>query len=199
MKNPALRIVVYVIAAVILAGAVLLPGWNRTYVEGDRLSFSLPNLEGEVIGPESEELRGKVLLINLWGTWCPPCRYEIPYLVKLQEEYGARGFEVVGIEYAMYAPEDPAERAESLTKFAESLGMNYTILMGTQGEQSVVSEDLPALRNFLSFPTSIFIRRDGTVAKVQQGFYEGDMPRYRALIEHLLGDEPIPETGDAAV
>lgn len=187
------RIVGYVIVAAVLVAVVILPGINGPHVEGDRLTFSLPNLEGETVSSSDPELRGKVLLVNLWGTWCPPCRYEIPYLAKMQQDFGPRGFEVVGIEFPLYAPDDPEERAKNLKEFTDELGVNYTILMGTEAEQNAVVRELPELRNFSSFPTTIFIGRDGTVAEVTQGFYEGDVPRYRALIESLLA-ETAPTT-----
>lgn len=189
MKNSAERIVGYTIIGLVAAAVFILPGSNGPQVEGDRLSFSLPNLDGETVSSSDPDLQGKVLLVNLWGTWCPPCRYEIPYLAKLQEDYGDQGFEVIGIEFPLYAPDSVEERAASLRKFGDDLGVNYTILMGTQAEQSAVVRELPELRNFTSFPTSIFIGRDGTVAEITQGFYEGDMPHYRQLIESLLEAE----------
>ena len=194
MKVSVERIVGYVIIACVLVAVVLLPRVNSTYVEGDRLTFSLPNLEGETVSSSDPELQGKVLLVNLWGTWCPPCRYEIPYLAKLKEDYGPQGFEVIGIEFPLYAPDSEEDRAASLKKFGEELGVNYTVLMGTEAEQNAVVRELPELRNFSSFPTSIFIGRDGVVAEVTMGFYEGDMPRYRKLIESLLrGEAPSEE------
>lgn len=189
MNSSIERIVGYVIVAAVLIAVVILPGMNGPYVEGDRLSFSLPNLERETISSSDPELQGKVLLVNLWGTWCPPCRYEIPYLAKMQQDYSPQGFEIIGIEYPIAESDDPESRAESLKQFADEIGINYTILMGTVADQNVVTQELPELREFSSFPTTIFIGRDGNVAEVTQGFYEGDVPRYRELIEGLLAEE----------
>ena len=188
--NPSIeRIVGYVIVAAVLIAVVVLPGLNGPYVEGDRLSFSLPNVDGEMISSSDPEFEGKVLLVNLWGIWCPPCRYEIPYLAKMQQDYGPQGFEIIGIEFPIAESDSLEERAENLKEFAKEIGINYTILMGTQAEQNAVVRELPELRDFSSFPTTIFIGRDGKVAEVTQGFYEGDVPRYRDLVEGLLAEE----------
>jgi len=103
-----------------------------------------------------EEYRGKVVLVNFWATWCPPCELEMPTLIQLQEEYGTRGFTVMGI-----AMDD--EGAETVKPFVEtrrfevqgvSRAMNYPVYLGTQdmAEKFGVKEE---------YPTSFLISREG--------------------------------------
>lgn len=183
-KAMAKRIVGYAIILLIAGGIAIIPALNRPQVYGDRLEFSLPNLQGDIIDHGHEDLQGKVLMVNLWGTWCPPCRVELPHLIRLKKIYGARGFEIVAIEFPAMAHKTDEERRESLSKFAEEVGINYTVLLG--GHSGDVAADLPTLVNASAFPTNIFIGRDGKVQSIHQGFYEGDVATYEAVIERML-------------
>lgn len=69
--------------------------------------------------------KGKVLLLNIWGTWCGPCREEIPHLVELQARYGSQGFEVIGLNIGDGSGQP--ESNEQITSFAERMKINYTI------------------------------------------------------------------------
>jgi thiol-disulfide isomerase/thioredoxin len=94
--------------------------------------------------------RGKVVLLNFWATWCPPCRAEMPDLIKLQREYGARGLQIVGITYP------PTSRAE-VDRFVSRLKVNYPILYGTRGTALLFNlEDAP-------LPTTVLIDREGNI------------------------------------
>lgn len=184
MKDRIKRYLPYIGILAFAGGVAILPTLNGTKVEGDHLTFALPNLDGIEMSLDDPAFAGKVLIVNIWGTWCPPCRAEIPYLAALKDEYGEQGFEIVGIEYPAYSLSTDEERRQLLKGFAEETGINYTILLGSHSDS--VLDDLSTLRNFKGFPTSIFIDRDGVVVETQQGFYEGDVPRYKALIESLL-------------
>jgi len=107
-----------------------------------------------------EEYRGKVVLVNFWATWCPPCELEMPTLIQLQEEYGTKGFTVIGM-----AMDD--EGAETVKPFVEtrrfevqgaSRAMNYPIYLGTQdmAEKFGIKEE---------YPTSFLISGDGRQVK----------------------------------
>jgi thiol-disulfide isomerase/thioredoxin len=82
--------------------------------------------------------RGKVLLINFWATWCPPCRAEIPDLIKLQNEYHSRGLQIVGITY-------PPQKLADVRRFVRKLKINYAIALGTRATKLLFtrSETLP--------------------------------------------------------
>ena len=84
-----------------------------------RPDFTIPDFNGT---PRSvSDWDGKVVIVNFWATWCPPCREEIPTFVALQSEYGQRGLQFVGISM------DPPEQVRD---FADTLKVNYPLLVG---------------------------------------------------------------------
>jgi peroxiredoxin len=111
--------------------------------------FTLKNLEGEVV--RLSDYKGKVVFLNFWATWCPPCRVEIPYFIELVEQYGDDGFEVIGVGL------DPRDFSK-IPAFADQQGINYTILYDTQGVSNIYG-------GIQSIPTTFVINRDGKVVE----------------------------------
>jgi thiol-disulfide isomerase/thioredoxin len=113
---------------------------------------------------------GKVVLVNFWATWCPPCREEIPELLELKKEYKDR-LEIVGIS----EDDDPPE---SVMKFARQKGMTYPIVMATP-------ELIDAYGGVPALPTSFLIDTAGRVVQKHSGLYPIEM--YDREIRSLLG------------
>jgi thiol-disulfide isomerase/thioredoxin len=113
---------------------------------------------------------GKVVLINFWATWCPPCRMEIPELLELKKVYGDR-LEIIGIS----EDDDPPAK---VLKFAQSVGITYPIVMYTP-ELVASYGGVPAL------PTSFLIDTKGRVVQKHSGLYP--IERYHEEIRSLLG------------
>ena len=176
----------YGIAICFAVGLAVYPTLSQPRVEGGVLNFSLPNLEGEILTNNAPQWQGKVLMVNLWGTWCPPCRREIPHLISLQETYRDQGFEIVGAEFPMISPDSEEKHRSALKQFKTDMGINYTLLIA--GNPESVYEHFPTLRNMKGFPTSIFIGRDGRVDHVTAGFHPDDIPEYEARIKALLAE-----------
>ncbi|MGH8280011.1 MAG: TlpA disulfide reductase family protein [Gammaproteobacteria bacterium] len=106
-----------------------------------------------------DDWRGKLLLVNFWATWCPPCREEMPLLVKLQAQYAAQGLQVVGI-----ATDEQSE--QDVRAFVKKMVVNYPILMSNNQSAEIVD----ALGgNFIGLPVSILLKPDGSVIKIQTG------------------------------
>jgi thiol-disulfide isomerase/thioredoxin len=118
----------------------------------------------------NENWAGKVVLVNFWATWCPPCREEIPELLALKKEFKDR-LEIVGIS----EDDDPSE---SVLKFARQKGMTYPIVMATP-ELIESYGGVPAL------PTSFLIDTQGRVVQKHSGLYP--IARYQREIRSLLG------------
>lgn len=121
----------------------------------ERAGFTLPDLEGKP--RQIKEWDGKVILINFWATWCPPCRREMPGFIEVREQYASRGFEIIGIAI---------DDAEPVREFITSLGVNYPILHG-QSDASIVSGHYGNGIGVLPF--SVIIDRQGKIQFARAG------------------------------
>lgn len=119
---------------------------------------------------------GKVLFVNLWATWCGPCRMETPELVKLHKEYQSRGVEMIGL-----STEDPEASAESVMEFMREYDVNYQIGWATRE----VAQTL--MQGRTSIPQSFIIARDGRILKRFVGFHpETTPPQLKKALEEAL-------------
>ena len=168
----------------VICAAACVSGCLRATVQDDVLGFALADLDGNRVSLSDERFEGKVVLVELWGTWCPPCLVQMPYLIRWQETYRDRGFEIVALEFAAFLTASKKEYEKSLKKSLEAAGVNYTVIQA--GETTDVGDVLPQLRNFQGFPTSIFIGRDGLVKHMKSGFHESEVSYYEKTIEGLL-------------
>ncbi|MGE0450562.1 MAG: TlpA disulfide reductase family protein [Vicinamibacterales bacterium] len=127
--------------------------------------FTMTDLDGRTF--TSEELRGKVVLVNFWATWCPPCRAEIPDLVKLQDTYREK-LVVIGVS------EDEAP-VEEVRKFAAAQNMNYPVVMVTP-ELSRIFTGVSAL------PTTFVIDPDGRIQQRHVGLLNPEETELETLV-----------------
>jgi thiol-disulfide isomerase/thioredoxin len=120
---------------------------------------------------------GKVLFVNLWATWCGPCRMETPELVRLHKEYQARGVEFVGL-----STEDPNTSAQKVRDFVTQYGVGYHIGWATR------EVALTLMDGRTTIPQSFIITRDGKLFKKIEGFHPRRTPPElkKALDEALL-------------
>ena len=119
---------------------------------------------------------GKVLLVNLWATWCTPCRVETPELVNLYKENRARGLEIVGL-----STENPEASAEKVRQFVQDFEVNYRIGWATPEVAIALMQGRDAI------PQSFVIGRDGRVIKRFVGFNPSSTPPLlRAAVEEAL-------------
>ncbi len=137
--------------------------------------FKLPDLDGKPLALAS--LKGKVVVVDVWGTWCPPCRAEVPHFVELQKTHGKQGLQIVGINY-----ERAADPIPGIKSFAKEYGINYPLVIGDDATQ----EKIP---DFQAFPTTLFIDRKGEVRLVAVGARPQEY--LEAVINKLLA-EPAP-------
>ena len=137
---------------------------------GSRLpEFSAKDLRGHTISPA--DLRGKVVLIDFWATWCEPCKKEMPGYQKLADRYGAKGFAVIGFKSNMMADtEDPLG-------FAKKIGVHYPLVVATDD----VMQKFGALEGL---PTTLLYDRQGTLRKKVIGFEYTDV--FESELKSLL-------------
>ena len=135
---------------------VLTPASSRALAP----DLSLPTLDGGVI--RLNDLRGKLVLINFWATWCAPCLKEIPVLVQMQDRYAARGFQILGP-----AMDDP----EQIRLMLPRLKIQYPILIG----DTAIASAMDALGDTLgALPFSVLISANGYVLARKHGEYEAE-------------------------
>ena len=135
--------------------------------EGKMLAGPAPNFKLEDISGKSlslDDIKGKVVIVDFWATWCGPCLMSIPELVDLQEKYKAKGLVVVGIS----VDDDKVSKGE-LVAFKEKMRINYPILRAN----NKVYEDYFGRTSGFSIPTLFVIDRDGKVRDRVVGFRPG--------------------------
>lgn len=117
-----------------------------------------------------EQLRGKVVVVNFWATWCQPCRIEIPWMIEFQEKYGERGFVVLGVAMDEEGKSvvEPYVQQERFEVNGEQKAINYSIVLGNEQ----IAEKFGGL---LGIPTSVIISRDGRITR-----------RFIGLVDHEL-------------
>jgi cytochrome c biogenesis protein CcmG, thiol:disulfide interchange protein DsbE len=132
--------------------------------------FSLQTASGEMV--RLADLRGRPVLVNLWASWCSPCRAEMPAMQRVYEEYAGQGFEILAVNTTY---QDDPNRALA---FAQELGLTFPILFDLDGQMS----DIYQLRGM---PTSFFIDQQGMIREVIVG---GPMAEalLRVRIENLI-------------
>ena len=122
---------------------------------------------------------GKVLLVNLWATWCGPCRLETPELVKLHKEFRSQGLEVVGL-----STENPDASADSVRQFVHNFDVDYRIGWATPEVAIALMQGRDAI------PQSFVISRSGRIVKRFVGFNPMDTPsQIRTAIQEALNDK----------
>ncbi len=137
----------------------LAPDFDLTTPQGKQISLS--------------ELRGHPVIINLWASWCPPCREEMPALQKMYETYHAQGLEILAVNATHQ------DDAQAAINFSTQLGLTFPILLDNDGSVS-------RLYQLQSLPTTFFVGTDGSIQDVVVG---GPMAEalLRVRIDHLLG------------
>jgi peroxiredoxin len=118
-----------------------------------------------------QELRGKVVMVNFWATWCGPCRQEMPHLNRLHEKYSRSGFVLLGLN----VDDDPQNAAAVAAK----LGIQFPVLLDTDKQVSD-RYDLKAM------PSTYLIDRDGKVRFMHRGYLSGYEEQYEKQIRELL-------------
>jgi thiol-disulfide isomerase/thioredoxin len=119
------------------------------------------------------ELRGKVVYLDFWASWCPPCRMSFPQLEQLRVELAPRGFEVLAVNVDEF-------EADAL-KFLEEIPVSYPVVHDAAGLS-------PQAYGILGMPTGYLIDREGVIRLVHQGFRRNDGAKLKVEIIKLLGE-----------
>ena len=181
--------------------ATLPDAYSLTYLNPDyeRFDFEFPNLAGDRVSLGDKRFRGKVVVVNIAGTWCPNCHDEAELLAALYKEYRNLGLEVVALMYEHF--EDQEIAIEQIKQYREKFDIQFETLLAGISDTTEVSKTLPSLNAVLAFPTTIFIDRSGSVRVIHTGFSgPGTGKHYEQLKNEMTGliDELIEEPFDLA-
>ena len=146
-----------------------------------KFDFNLKDLDGKAV--KLADYKGKYTIVDIWGTWCPPCRAEIPHFIYLLTKYKGKGLEIVGINYE--GGDDDKENIKTIKEFNKRMKVPYTCVLGDEKTQKQVP-------NFEGYPTTLFLDRSGKVRMV----IVGGQPLFRleAAVEALM-DSDKTESG----
>jgi cytochrome c biogenesis protein CcmG/thiol:disulfide interchange protein DsbE len=131
-------------------------------------AFALPDLEGKVV--KISDLKGKVVILDFWATWCGPCRQEVPHFAALQSKYRDQGLEIVGLSL-------DAGGAKDVKPFAEEHGINYTMLIAN-------NETAAQYGGITGIPTTFVIDKNGKIVKRFLGYTDPEV--FEETIRPLL-------------
>ena len=156
-------------------------------------TFAFPDLEGRTVTNADPRFQGKVVVIDVFGTWCPTCHDAAPALESLHRRYRDRGLEVLGIAYEVTG--DSATDNRQIRRFRDKFKIPYPLLRGGLNEVEATAATLPQLTGFTAYPTTIFLGRDGKVKEVYAGFrgpatgsqHQKQLDDYDRIVERLLG------------
>ena len=133
-------------------------------------NFKLADLSGHSV--ELASHRGKVVLIDFWATWCPPCRQEIPHFIELYKAYRGKGLEIIGIALDQSG-------AAVVKPFAQMNGINYPIVIGTPQVEA-------AYGGIRGIPTTFLVDKKGQIAKKYIGYQDKEV--FEKEIQALLAE-----------
>jgi thiol-disulfide isomerase/thioredoxin len=134
-------------------------------------ALALPSLEGGTM--RLDHLRGKVVLVNFWAVWCPPCRKEMPSMARLSEKFVGKPFSILGVNVG--------ETPEEIRAFLKQVPVNFPIVLDSEGQ------NLKAWQVF-AFPTSYVVDKKGRIRLGLFGSIEWDSPETVARLEALLAE-----------
>jgi thiol-disulfide isomerase/thioredoxin len=140
-------------------------------------AMDLEGLDGKPITLDA--LKGKVVIVDFWGTWCPPCLKEVPVLVELHKKYAARGLEIVGVN----CQEVPADKAKDRVRsFLKANNVTYRCALSDDKVEAQVPD-------FAGFPTTLFLDRTGKVRFKMEGFDPAESGVLEQVVRALLEEK----------
>jgi len=144
--------------------------------------FSFPDVSGTTVSNTDERFRGKAMLVNITGSWCPNCNDDAPFLDALYKKYKAQGLEVVGLSFESGDLDYDRDRVK---QFISRNHVSYPVLIA--GTVDNIATQLPFVENFAGYPTTFFLDREGKVKLIHDGFSGpgtgADYARVKAEIE----------------
>ncbi|MEL6561336.1 MAG: TlpA disulfide reductase family protein [Bacteroidota bacterium] len=176
--------------------AQLTDQYKLTYLkEGyNKLSFTFPDLEGNPVSLEDQRFKNKVVILQIFGTWCPNCMDETQFYTEWYNNNRDKDVEIIGLAYENKPDFEYAKNR--VQKMKDKLNVPYDFLVAGTSNKQEASKTLPMLNAIISFPTSIFLDKNGDVYKIHTGFsgpgtgedYEKWKASFESLMDEMLSD-----------
>jgi peroxiredoxin len=144
--------------------------WGAQTLSGPAPGFTLDSSDGERVSLGS--LKGKVVMVNFWATWCVPCRQEMPHLQALYERYNSLGFELLAVNVEK-------DNAAGARKWLEETPVTFPVLFDTNNE-------VTKLYKVQTMPSTVLVARDGTMRFIHHGYKPGYESEYQTQVRALL-------------
>ena len=167
---------------------------SLTYLKDDyeRLDFSFPDLNGKMLSPTDSVYKNKILILQIFGTWCPNCIDETKYLVGWYDKHKDRGVQIIGLAYEKKPGFDYARNR--VNKMINELGVNYDFVIAGTSDKIAASKTLPMLNHVMAFPTTIFLDPEGQVERIHTGFtgpgtghyYQQFMDQFNTTVDRMV-------------
>ncbi len=132
------------------------------------LKFIFPNVKGENVSLNHPKFKNKPVIVQIYGSWCPNCMDEMKFLIPWYKQNSKRGVEVVALAFERSLGPDDARK--QLRKVQDKYKVPYPILQVGSTAEDKPADKLPGLKNFISFPTTVFLNKKHEVVKVHAGF-----------------------------
>lgn len=179
------------------AKAALQDPYSFTKVKGEeqKLNFTLPDVNGNQVSVTDAAYKGKVVIVSILGSWCPNCLDEMKFLVPWYNENKDRGVEIIGLAFERKS--DPEYAKRTLSSLEARYNVPYKILFAGKVGEETTSKVLPQLTKIVSYPTTIFLDKQGNVRKIHTGFngpatgkfYEEFKEDFNATVNELLNEK----------
>lgn len=156
--------------------------------------LDIPLIGGGVLS--AGELRGQILVVDVWGTWCGPCRKIIPELIRIQERFGPRGVRVIGVSAE---PSDSVEEASrKVLRYAAEVGINYSLGIFDPELYGWIHQLMRFENDSFTVPSTFVVDADGEVIARYPGYFPGQEREIARVLSEALkrrGPAPAPEAG----
>jgi thiol-disulfide isomerase/thioredoxin len=170
---------------------------SLTYLkEGyERIEFKFPDVNGDTVRWSDEKFKNKVVILQLFGTWCPNCMDETKFLASWYLQNKDRGVEILGLAYERKT--DFTYASGRVKKMINKWNVPYDFVIAGVNDNAKAAETLPALNRVVAFPTTIFIGKDGKVKHIHTGFegpgtgiyHEQFKQRFNEIVNELLSED----------
>jgi thiol-disulfide isomerase/thioredoxin len=163
----------------------------------EMIDLRFPDLQERMVSTNDPQYKGKVLLVQVMGSWCPNCVDETRLLNELYTKHHDAGLEVLAVAFEKHR--DPDRAKQALERYQRTLEVPYPILYAGSSNKEEAAAKMPFLNHVMSFPTCILVDRQGKVRRIRTGIYGPSTGAHYAqykqsltlYVEELLNEDPV--------